>query len=247
MLHVQYNNQVRDVMKILNKILGISAVLLATAMPSAHADLTLNFSNAGAFSGNAPAGPGTNVYASATFVDMGGGTVRLTMSVFNNVGLPAGTFVNDWYFNLLGGNSAGLVYTLVNVLGNTPYDSLETTASVDCCKADGTGGDFDLAFHFNTGAPGNELAAGHRSIYDLSRAGLTAASFDLLSQNVDGGGSGYTAAVHVQGYGDSVWLGSNPCRTDCGGVPPQEVPEPDSLAILALGMLGLAFFRRKFS
>jgi hypothetical protein len=243
MLHYAYNNQVRDVMKLLNKILGASALLLATALPSAHADILLSFSNAGAFSGNAPAGPGTNVYATASFVDTGANTVRLTMSVLNGVGLPAGTFVNDWYFNLIGGNSAGLTYTLVP--GSTPYDTLDTTATVDCCKADGTGGDFDLAFHFNTGAPGNELAAGNTSIYDISGTGLSAALFDALSQNVDGGGLGFTGAVHVQGYGDSVWLGTNPCRENCGGTPPQETPEPGTLAILGTGLIGLAYLRRR--
>ena len=103
-------------MNLLKKTLGMGALLLATTAPSAHADLLLYFSNAGAFAGtsaNAPVGPGTNIYATASFVDTGAGTVRLTMSVLNGVGLTAGTFVNDWYFNLAGGDSSALTYAPV--------------------------------------------------------------------------------------------------------------------------------------
>ena len=126
-------------MNLLKKTLGVGALLLATIAPSAHADLLLYFSNAGAFVGtsaNAPAGPGTNIYATASFVDTGAGSVRLTMNVLSGVGLTAGTFVNDWYFNLAGGNSAALSYALVGTsVGAT---SIETSALGGCCKADGT-------------------------------------------------------------------------------------------------------------
>ena len=235
-------------MNLLKKTLGVGALLLATAAPSAHADLLLYFSNAGAFAGtsaNAPVGPGTNIYATASFVDTGADTVRLTMNVLNGVGLPAGTFVNDWYFNLAGGDSSALTYA--PVAPSVAATSIETSALGGCCKADGTGGDFDLAFHFNTGQPSNELGVGHTSIYDLTRAGLTSAMFNELSTNVAGGGTGYTAAVHVQGYGDSVWLGNvpPPCTVNCGGTPPQELPEPGTLMIMGAGLMGLFYLRRK--
>jgi hypothetical protein len=234
----------------LKKTLGLLGILLATAAPSAHADLLLYFSNAGAFVGtsaNAPAGPGTNIYATASFVDAGADTVRLTMNVLSGAGLAAGTFVNDWYFNLAGGNSLGLSYALVG--SSIGAVSIDKTAGVDCCKANGTGGNFDLAFHFNTGQPANQLGAGQSSVYDLSRTGLTSSMFNLVSQNVAGGGAGYTAAVHVQGYGNSVWLGNvppppPPCTVNCG-TPPQELPEPGTLMILGTGLLALAYRRRK--
>ena len=169
-------------MTLLKKTLGLGAMLLATAAPSAHADLLLYFSNAGAFVGtsaNAPTGPGTNIYATASFVDTGADTVRLTMNLLSGTGLAAGTFANEWYFNLAGGNSLGLTYSLVG--SSIAAASIDKTAGVDCCKADGTGGNFDLAFHFNTGQPANQLGAGQSSVYDLSRTGLTSSMFNLVS------------------------------------------------------------------
>jgi hypothetical protein len=214
-----------------------SLSLLSTGGTAQAALFEIDFTTAGAFfgqSGNIPASPGLNtVFATAVFDDHGGsGSVTLTMSVLNN--LPAGAYVNDWYFNV----SSAPLTNVTFVPGGTAA-TLASFTTANGYKADGTGGDFDLRFQFPSNNPG-ELAQGHTSVYNLVGTGINADSFNAFSVNAGTGGP-YLSALHVQGYGNSVWIGG-----EAGGRT-IEVPEPATLALIGFGLFGIAATRRRWT
>jgi len=219
------------------KLAGVLAALgFISLVGNANAALfQIDFTKAGAFSGTSPTLPSdpNAVFARAIFDDHGSsGSVTLTMTVLNN--LSSGAYVNDWYFNV----------------GSAPLTSISFSSGVaastvdngsNAFKADGTGGNFDFAFHFNTSNPG-QLGQGFSSVYTLVDAGITANSFNSISISspINAGNGGYTSAIHVQGYGNSVWIAGD------SSVPPAEIPEPASLALIGLGLLGMAASRRRW-
>ena len=197
----------------------------------------IDFSNSGAFSGSAPSLPANpdSVYAKAIFDDHGGaGTVTLTMTVLNNL-LPSGAYTNDWYFNVV--DSAHLTKDSITFVDGTK------TNQNNFFKLTGQGKEFDLAFHFKNAHPG-ELAQGHSSVYELTGAGLTANSFNFLSYPHAANGDGYLSVMHLQGYGNSVWVGGTPGIIQLP-LDPASVPEPETIALIGLGLLGIALIRRR--
>jgi hypothetical protein len=222
-------------------VLALSSIAASTARADV---ITYYFSNTGIYNGTQL--KDTSYFATATFTDVTQKVrsvtsvlyVDLVMTVMSGLSADVGAYVNDWAFNYATTTTANLTADWVNQVGNVQATNVDT----DGYKNFGgdKGGSFDLVFNFDTSNPG-QLGLGKSSEYKLSGAGLTASSFTVKSST-----DVYNAAVHVQGMASpsSFFYGitSVPPNTP---LPPAAIPEPTTVALLGLGLLGFAASRRK--
>jgi hypothetical protein len=188
---------------------------------------------------------GTTPYVTATFHDLGGGSVTMTLTA---TGLPAydttapfnptdgdGEFVESMYLNVNVADPSAL--TIVSgptaVAGDfgTGASRLTLEKGLDAYKADGDGS-YDIKVSFDT-RDGTSLkfTQGDSVSYTLYGLGLTASAFDCLSAPGSSEASGpFKMAAHI-GMGTnaandsySAWVG---------------VPEPSTLALLGTAVFGL--------
>jgi hypothetical protein len=187
---------------------------------------------------------GATPWLTATFQDIGGGTVRLTMDAANLVGTE---FIDEWHFNL---NPAltptSLAFAAVDV---SDVGSVSINTGVDAFQADGDG-KFDIQFDFPSPAGAGRFTSGESVVYDITYSGVgtfSESSFNFVSAPGGGNGSFHTAA-HVQGIGASGsfsgWIGNeSPPRVETGSDP---VPESATFVIwsILIAITGLVTSRR---
>jgi hypothetical protein len=204
---------------------AIAALLCASAAP---ADVVFNFGIE--FSGGTtPAGPAP--WATATFADAGADMVMLTMDLTALAVNNPDAKVDGWYFNFTPEGSVGSL--------TIAYQSGTEAASVgkgaNSFKADGDG-KYDILFSYDTadGDP-NKFDAGEMSVYKITGTGITAESFNVLSQDAGGHGP-FLSALHALALspgGGSGWL-----------APGEMIPLPTGAAMATAGF-GLLVLRRR--
>jgi len=208
---------------------------------ASEADAQVAFPLDTEFSG-ATAPQGTAPWTTATFVNNGSNTVRLTMSAFN---LVASEFVSVWLFNFDPAlNPADLYFSAVDITDVSTFDIAKDITTGTDFRQVGGGGKFDIEIQFPNSNAGGGLRRFKNSdevILDITYgSAITASSFNFLSAQ-SGGQSSFHSAAHVQGIGprraDSGWIGNTTV-----------VPEPVSSILFISGgaTLGFMRFRRKF-
>ncbi len=209
--------------------LALSVIFLISLTGQANADI-LTYNLDYTFSGTNPAG--LPPWTTATFTDLSGGSVQLTMS---NSNLVDPEFVSNWLFNFNDSlNVANLTFTPVNNTASVPIIS----TGLNGYKADGDGY-FDIKFAFPTANTDNRFIGGETVTYNISYTSpITISEFNFLSY--DGGGAGqYKTGAHIQGIdpNDSTvsgWIGTTTATV---------VPEPISSTLFIVGGAVLGFRR----
>jgi hypothetical protein len=162
--------------------------------------------------------------------------------------LSAGEYATAIYLNIHESAVANFDYNLLDILwtGNAgfPYPGANPTSMVvapNGFSLGGPGGAYDVMITFGQGALGPDGAISSKLAFTYD-GGNTNIDIDLFAAVSSGGTQSYIAAAQVWGTPSVVGFigGTEAVLTS---VP--EVPEPETYAMLALGLLGVGFAVRR--
>jgi len=203
-------------------------VLLAQS--AAMASVVYNFDDF--YTGTPPGG--TTPWLTATFQDQPLGKVLLTLSTANLVGHE---FVTEWAFNFNTAKNASKLH--FSKLSGDAFSDVDVYAN-HTHAGDIHTFDFDIKYPSasNKRFGPNEIA----TILISSNVALAASDFDFATLS---NGEQYYAAAHIQGITlsrncdeGSAWVGTV-------GDPPVHTPEPGTMVLMSIGVLGAAFLRKR--